>query len=372
MSSRKLRAYFNYAGLARPSDRVMRRVRAAAREYAGLLFSEDGIQKYYATLEECRLAAGARLGAGEAGGVSLLTNSSTALNLAISILGATLGPGDLVITSDQEHPCVEWPLGRLHARGIEIARIAAASEGEFLEKIRVRMAARRPGFAIFSHVSYMSGRVLPVEEAGLIFAEREVPYIVDGAQALGQVAVDVIAMKAWAYAFTGHKWLFGPMGTGGLWTSAEFERRNPLAWTGPSAGHGRHGGGALESGTLNCGLIAGLAEACRACAEEFPARVAALLAMRAQISRQLDGLFENAAAKWNGPAAPGILVYLTGAGVSGADLAEAALHRHGVAIKPYRPPGEPNGFRVSYSPATTEREIELLAEAMRGLARQSR
>jgi len=42
--------------------------------------------------------------------------------------------------------------------------------------------------------------------------------------ALGQVAVDVAQIKAWAYAFTGHKWLFGPMGTGGLWTSERFLR----------------------------------------------------------------------------------------------------------------------------------------------------
>jgi 7-keto-8-aminopelargonate synthetase-like enzyme len=53
-------------------------------------------------------------------------------------------------------------------------------------------------------------------------------------------------------------------------------------------------------------------------------------------------------------------------------LAEAALRRFGVAIKPLRPPQEPNGFRVTFSPWTTDAEVELLGSAMRTLAHESR
>lgn len=364
MSAPEAAAYFNYAGLARPARSVAQRVKAVEREYARLLFSEDGIRMYEAVLAECRRAAGALLGAGGTGGVSLLPNSSTALNLALSSLGATLKPGDVVLTSDQEHPAVEWPLDRLAARGIGIERIAAASPAEFLERVDALATTRRPAFAVFSHVSYKSGRVLPVEEAGRIFAERAVPYIVDGAQALGQVAIDVRATKACAYAFTGHKWLFGPMGTGGLWTSDEFLRANPLAW----AGYARLGGAALENGTINCALFAGLAEACSACAGEFSARVEKMRRTGSKISRGLDGLYHRAAGRWDGPLAPGILAYALDGGVSGAELAEAALRRYRVAIKPFRPPIEANGFRISFSPWTTEREIDSLLTAMRALA----
>jgi selenocysteine lyase/cysteine desulfurase len=49
-------------------------------------------------------------------------------------------------------------------------------------------------------------------------------------------------------------------------------------------------------------------------------------------------------------------------------LADAALARFGVAVKPLRPPYEPNGFRVTFSPWTTDEEVELLGEAMRSLA----
>jgi len=370
MAMRTVKAYFNHGGLARPDKRVARRVQTVDREYAGLLFSEDGVGKLDATLEQARTAARSLIGAGESGGVSLLPNSSTALNLAITILGATVGPGGLAVTTDQEHPCVMWPLSRLGARGVEIAMIGGGSPAEFLEDLRALIGRRRPDFAVFSHVSCKDGRVLPVEEAGAILTQREIPYIVDGAQALGQVAVDVMRIKAWAYAFTGHKWLFGPMGTGGLWTSERFLLANTLAWTGP-VGFVRKGGGELESGSLNCALFAGMTEALRACAEEFASRVGTLMRLRARISRLLDGLYENTESKWDGPHAPGILAYALPPQARAEELAEAALRRFGVAIKPLRPPQEPNGFRVTFSPWTTDDEVELLGEAMRTLAHQA-
>ena len=366
-----VKAYFNHGGLARPDERVARRVRTVDREFARLLYSEEGVRVLDATMDQARSAACSLIGAREHGGVSLMPNSSTALNLAISILGATLGPGDLAVTTDQEHSCVVWPLARLGARGVETAAIGGKSPAEFLENLRAQIRRRRPGFAVFSHVSCMDGRVLPVAEAGEILAQQEIPYIVDGAQALGQVAVDVNRIGAWAYAFTGHKWLFGPMGTGGLWVSERFLSCNTLAWTGP-VGFMRSGGGELENGSLNCALFAGMAEALRACAEEFSSRVETLMRLRARIAALLDGLYENTAAKWDGPHAPGMLAYGLPSEQRPEELAEAALRRFGVAIKPLRPPRDPNGFRVTFSPWTTDDEVELLGEAMRTLARDSR
>ncbi len=143
-----VKAYFNHGGLAQPYARVARRVRTVDREYAGLLFSEDGVRKLDATLEQARTAALSLIGAGESGGVSLLPNSSTALNLPISILGATLDPGALAITTDQEHPCVMWPLSRLSARGVEIAALGGGSPAEFLENLDALIRRRRPDFAV--------------------------------------------------------------------------------------------------------------------------------------------------------------------------------------------------------------------------------
>lgn len=318
---------------------------------------------------DARKTALRSLGA-QSGGVSLLPNSSTALNLAISIVGAPLSPGDLVITTDQEHPCVTWPLSRLAARGIGIVQVSGGSPAEFIDNLHEIIGHRLPRFAIFSQVSFKDGRVLPVETAGEILHEHGIPYIVDGAQALGQIPIEVPRMRAWAYAFTGHKWLFGPMGIGGLWTDERFLESNPLAWTGP-VGMVRAGGGELETGTLNYGLAAGLAEALRASYDEFAARTEALFRKRARIGEFLDNIYENTAERWNGPHAPGILAYSLPLRTSPEELAMAALERFGVAIKPMRPPYEPNGFRVTFSPWTTEREIDLLKEAMHALASDS-
>ena len=115
-----------------------------------------------------------------------------------------------------------------------------------------------------------------------------------------------------------------------------------------------------------------MAEALRACAEEFSSRVETLTRLRARIVALLDGLYENTAAKWDCPHAPGMLAYGLPSEQRPEELAEAALRRFGVAIKPLRPPRDPNGFRVTFSPWTTDDEVELLAEAMRTLARDSR
>jgi selenocysteine lyase/cysteine desulfurase len=161
------------------------------------------------------------------------------------------------------------------------------------------------------------------------------------------------------------------MGIGGLWADERFLKLNTLAWTGP-VGVAREGGGELETGTLNYGLISGLAEALRAMDEEFAARTEALTRIKARIGRFLDETYENTAARWNGPHAPGILAYSLPPRISSEKLAAAALERFGVAIKPMRPPYEPNGFRVTFSPWTTEQEIESLEEAMHALAADSR
>ncbi|HLK87810.1 MAG TPA: aminotransferase class V-fold PLP-dependent enzyme [Candidatus Binataceae bacterium] len=371
MRSATIKAYFNYGGLARPDERVLHRAAAVEREFAPLLYSEDGVRMLEATLGAARQAAASLLGARASGGVSLLPNSSTALNLAISIVGQTLAPGDIAITTDQEHPCVAWPLARLAARGVKVVALGGGSPAEFLDGLGATLRERRPGFAVFSHVSCKDGRVLPVEEAGALLAAREIPYIVDGAQALGQVAVDLARIGAWAYAFTGHKWLCGPMGMGGLWTGERFLRANRLAWSGP-LGFARAGGGELESGTLNCALVAGMAEALRLCAAELPQRVAMLAKIRARVAAMLDPLYANADPRWAGPHAPGMLAYDLPPDSNSEELAAAALHRYGVAIKPLRAPYEPNGFRITYSPRTGDAELGLLGDAMRALAAESK
>jgi selenocysteine lyase/cysteine desulfurase len=360
-----VKAYFNYAGLGRPADAVLGRVRAAEREYTGQLFSEDGVAIYLAALAECRSAVAAILGLRDGRGISVMANATTAVQTVLSALGAPLRPGDLVITSDQEHPCVVRPLNLLARRGIEIAALAANSSAAMLERLNGILGRRRPAFVIMSHVSYKNGRVLPVSEIGAILEPHGIPFVVDGAQAFAHIPVDAIAMHAWAYIFAGHKWLGGPWATGGLWTNEAFAARNQFTLSNWEHETDPPAGGRYEGGTMNYAIIAGLTEACRLYHAEARDRFDVLTRLRSEISSRLNGIFADAATQWKGANAPGILAWLMPPGVESARLAAQILERHRVAVKPFRPPELPDALRVSFSTATTTEEIDLLAMAMK-------
>ena len=360
-----VKAYFNYAGLGRPSAAVVDRVHTAEREYRGHLFSEAGVAMYLAALAECRAATAAILGLRDGRGVSLMANATTAVQMALSALGAPLQSGDLVVTSDQEHPCVVRPLNRLARRGIEIAALAADSPAGIVERLEAILRRRRPAFVIMSHVSYKNGRILPVNEIGAMLAPHGIPFVIDGAQAFAHISVDAAAAHAWAYIFSGHKWLGGPWGTGGLWTSEAFAAHDRFTLSNWERDGDPPEGGRYEGGTMSYASIAGLIEACRVYRAEAEHRFEVLTGMRAEISLRLDGIFAGANAQWNGACAPGILAWLMPPGTESAWLAGQILERHRVAVKPFRPPEFPDAIRVSFSTATTVGEIELLAAAMR-------
>jgi selenocysteine lyase/cysteine desulfurase len=368
MNAPTVKAYFNCAGLSRPLAIVADRVKAAECEFGDLLYSEAGIEKFGATLNDCRCAIATLLGVDGPRGVSLMANASTAVSFALTALGVTLEPGALIVTSDEEHPCVERPLNVIARRGIEVAKIAADSEAQFLEAFRTILEKRTPGLVILSHVSYKNGKILPVDQVGAMLAEKPIPYIVDGAQAFAQIALNVPRTKAWSYVFSGHKWLHGPWGTGGLWTSEAFIARNKFALSTWDGDRDLPNGGNYEGGTMNYALIAGLLEACRSCASELDHRIESLKRLCVEIGAMLDRVWPSATASWDGATAPGILAYLMKSGVNSWVVAEHALARHGVAIKPFRPPERPDAIRISFSPWTTRAEIALLSAAIHDLA----
>src|SRR5438876_8170850 len=98
----KAQAYFNHAGLGRPSAAVVEQMRAAEADYRDHLFSEAGVELYLSAALECRTAIASLLGLASPAGISLMSNATTAIQIVLTTLGATLKPGDSIITSDQE------------------------------------------------------------------------------------------------------------------------------------------------------------------------------------------------------------------------------------------------------------------------------
>ena len=141
-------------------------------------------------------------------------NATDALNLALKGL---LRPGDHVVTSSMEHNSVLRPLKALERRGITATRVRASETG-WLDPADVRRAVTpKTRMIVTTHISNVTGTIFPIGDIGAVARECGLLYLVDGAQAAGTLPLDLPALPVDLYAFTGHKGLFGPPGTGGLY-----------------------------------------------------------------------------------------------------------------------------------------------------------
>lgn len=154
-------------------------------------------------------------------------NVTEALNLALC---GYLRPGDHVIASSMEHNSVMRPLRALERQGVELTVVGCSPEG-FLDPADVEAAIRPHTVMIaLNHASNVVGTLLPVPEVGRIAREHDLLLLVDAAQTSGAYPIDVQAQQIDLLGFTGHKSLYGPMGTGGLIIGerVDVERLRPL------------------------------------------------------------------------------------------------------------------------------------------------
>lgn len=132
------------------------------------------------------------------------------------LLKGLLRAGDRVVTSTMEHNAVLRPLTQLQAEGVEVDYFPCNDKGELL----LEQAADRltPGTraVVLTHASNVSGTIMPLAEIGALCRERGILFLVDGAQSVGILPVDMQAMAIDGLAFPGHKGLLGPQGIGGL------------------------------------------------------------------------------------------------------------------------------------------------------------
>ena len=140
-------------------------------------------------------------------------NATDALNLALKGL---LRPRDHVITSSIEHNSVMRPLRDLERGGIVLTIVPCSEEG-FLDPSDVEKRIRpRTRLIALSHASNVIGTLLPIREVGQITRRDGLFFLVDAAQTAGACPIDIERDGIDLLAFTGHKSLYGPQGTGGL------------------------------------------------------------------------------------------------------------------------------------------------------------
>lgn len=193
--------------------------------------------------------------------VILTPNVTVSLNM---ILKGFLRPGDHVLVSSMEHNAVMRPLVQLAANGVTFDRIPCRNDGSMVTETVEGLITPRTKALVTLHASNVCGTRMPLGELGEICRRHHLFFIVDAAQTAGSVPIDMEALRIDGLAFTGHKGLRGPQGTGGfLVTDALAEQMEPLISGGTgSISHTEEVPAFLpdrfEAGTLNLPGIFGL------------------------------------------------------------------------------------------------------------------
>ncbi len=147
-------------------------------------------------------------------------NATMAINIGLKGL---LKPGDHVIISSMEHNAVVRPLYALQEKGVEFTVVECAADGSLDPRDIEKAITEQTRLICLLHASNLTGTIMPIEAVGEIADREGVLFMVDAAQTAGVLPLDVVNQRVDLLAFTGHKGLLGPQGTGGLYLSPGLE-----------------------------------------------------------------------------------------------------------------------------------------------------
>ena len=316
-----------------------------------------------ALIEDTRTVAARFLGC-DLSELAMTTSTTSGMNAIAQ--GIRLAPGDRVLLTDQEHEgglhCWQY-LARYHGVHLDIVPI---ERGAFDAEAIVRAMAKgiRTGTRVISvsHVLSSTGVRMPIAELSALARSHGVLCVVDGAQAVGAMRVNVHELGCHAYATSGHKWLMGPKGTGLL-----FIAKDAQAVIRPMAFEESYRTYSSGNGVVNLPGLLGLGEAIRfleragmARVEEHNLKLRNALADRL---RAMDGL--TLVSPPAGPLASPVLTALLAERFDRTTLSRLLLERHRVAIRATHAYFGFNGIRFSQHEFNTVKDVERAAEAVR-------
>jgi cysteine desulfurase / selenocysteine lyase len=319
---------------------------------------------------------------GDAGRIIFTLNATEALNQA---LFGTLRRGNRVALSSMEHNAVMRPLRYLQTeRGVVLETVPNAADGAFDLRAWEAALKRRPAMAIVNHGSNIIGSIAPIEEIGALCAKYDVRFLVDAAQTAGIVPIDVTQMNIDLLAFSGHKGLLGPQGTGGLYIKETLDLA-PLKFGGTGSDSERDEQphflpDRFESGTLNGPGLAGLGAGVAYVNNREPRAIFAHGSLLS--ARLLDGLRALPRARLFGPQTPHNMLPTLSFTIDGMDNADVARRldddfriavRVGLHCAPqaHKTVGTfPKGtVRISLGYFNTEEEVEEVVSAVGEICR---
>jgi cysteine desulfurase/selenocysteine lyase len=181
------------------------------------LLSVEATDAYDAARERVRLF----INAADAREVVFVRGASEAINLVAATYGRRhVAAGDEVVVSEMEHHSniVPWQM-LCEEKGARLRVIPISDAGELRLDEYERLLGPRTRLVSVAHVSNALGTVNPVGEVVRLAHARGIPVLIDGAQAVAHMAVDVQELGCDFYAFSGHK-VFGPTGIGVLYGRA--------------------------------------------------------------------------------------------------------------------------------------------------------
>lgn len=357
--------YFN-AGTNGPIARVVHDaiVRKAEQELnQGRIV--PGVYQDHAVQADKVRALLAQLLGGDAEEYALTQSTNDGLNVALN--GLDWHPGDEVITTSLEHPCLYMPLALLsHRYGIR-TRIAEIGDGAGdIAGAIARLISPATRVIALSHVLWSSGVVVDLAPIAALARENDLLLIVDGAQSVGHVAVDIPATGADAYTISGQKWLGGPEGTGAVFirrdrftdfapSSVRYGQYDPTGYFLPAPGARRY-----EMGENNPAAVEGLAAALTFLLDDVDpgwafARSALLGARLMTTLSQTDGVTVHSP-----EGRIGGLVCFNVAGLDPAAVADKLYDKEFTIRYVAAPPG-PTIARASVGWWNTEDEVDALA-----------
>jgi len=234
-------AYFNYGGQGPMPQGAMAAI-SQFHEYIQRSgpFSSQVNRWIGQEAQRTREAIGAELGV-SASTIALTENVSMGCNIAL--WGMDWHPGDQVLISDCEHPGVIAAVLEIqHRFGVEVIICPLLKTLNHGDPVAVIQAHLQPKtrLVVLSHILWNTGQVLPLADIARVCHSYEaeagtVRVLVDAAQSVGVLPLQLEAIGVDFYAFTGHKWWCGPAGIGGLYVAAEaLEHLRPtfIGWRG--------------------------------------------------------------------------------------------------------------------------------------------
>lgn len=224
--------------------------------------ASDRVLRSVAMVERCRDKLAAMIGASDKAEHLFFTQNATHASNAV-LKGIDWRTGDRILVSSMEHNAVMRPLEYLRARsGVEYDVLPADEHGQIdvtaLEKVDITDVK----LVIINHISNVNGVVQPLDEIGRWTKANGLKFMVDTSQSIGYKEININNSNVDFLIFTGHKALYGPTGTGGMWIK-EPDAIEPLMHGGTGSNSESfempiHYPDRMEGGTPNVAGIVGL------------------------------------------------------------------------------------------------------------------